>query len=105
MDTAERWRHVEKLFHAALDYDPPARDTFLQQACEGDAELLKEVQSLLDSAEKPVDFVPQAVMEVAKSMSVEGDGMTTAAAKAARYKDPVAPGSELAHYKIVSIIG
>jgi serine/threonine-protein kinase len=105
MDTAERWRHIENLFHAALNYDPAAREEFLQQACAGDPELQKEVQSLLDSAEKPIDFVPQAVMEVAKNMSVEGNGMTTAAAKVARYRDPVAPGSQLAHYTIVSMIG
>ena len=105
MDTAERWRQVEKLFHAALNYDPPARETFLQQACAGDADLLKEVQSLLESAEKPIDFVPQAVIDVAQKMSREGDGLSVAAAQVARYRSPVPPGSQLAHYKIVSMIG
>jgi serine/threonine protein kinase/tetratricopeptide (TPR) repeat protein len=105
MDPTERWRHIEKLFHAALNYDPPARGEFLQQACGGDAELLKEVQSLLDSAEKPIDFVPQAVFEVAQKVSAENTEMSAAAAKVAPYRNPVAPGVELGHYKILSMIG
>ena len=74
MDPTERWRHMEKLFHAALNYDPPARSEFLKQACTDDPELLKEVQSLLDSAEKPLDFVPDAVAQVAQKMSVGKHG-------------------------------
>ena len=106
MDPApERWRHIERLFHAALNYDPPARQEFLHQACAGDAELLKEVQSLLDSAEKPLDFVPGAVAEVAQKMSAEPSAMSAAAAQAAPYRNPVAPGGELGHYKILSMIG
>ncbi len=105
MDPTERWRHIEKLFHAALQYDPPARSEFLRQVCAGDAELLQEVQSLVDSAEKPIDFVPQAVFEVAQKVSAENTEMSAAAAKAAPYKNPVAPGVELGHYKILSMIG
>ena len=82
MDPTERWRHIEKLFHAALQYDPPARSEFLRQVCAGDAELLQEVQSLVDSAEKPIDFVPQAVFEVAQKVSAENTEMSAAAAKA-----------------------
>jgi len=105
VDPTERWRHVEKLFHAALQYDPPAREEFLQRACDGDAELQKEVQSLLDSAEKPIDFVPQAVFEVAQQVSAESSEMSAAAAKVAPYRSPVAPGARLNHYEILSMIG
>jgi len=106
MDTAERWRRIEELFHAALDYDLQAREEFLQQACAGDAELLKEVQSLLDSAEKPLDFVPQAVHEMAQKMSADdGHEMSAAAAQSAPSRTPAVPGTQLAHYTIVSMIG
>lgn len=105
MDPTERWRHIEQLFHAALNCDPPAREGFLQQACAGDAELLKEVQSLLDSAEKPLDFLPNAVAEVAQKVSAENTAMSAAAAKVAAYRNPVAPGADLGHYKILSMIG
>ena len=62
MEPSDQWRRIEELFHSALDLDPEARSAFLQQACGADAELRREVESLLQSAEKPMDFVPQAVM-------------------------------------------
>ncbi len=106
MDSAERWGRIDQLFHAALNYDPPAREEFLQQACGSDAELLKEVQSLLDSAEKPIDFVPQALHEMARKLSADdGQEISDAFAQAAPERTPVAPGTQLAHYTIVSIIG
>lgn len=105
MEPTERWRHIEELFHSALDCEPPAREEFLQKACGGDAELLQEVQSLLDSAEKPLDFVPNAVAEVAQKISAENTTMAAAATQVAPYRNPVAPGVDLGHYKILSMIG
>ena len=93
MDAAERWRHVEELFHAALDLDAERRSAFLEQACGSDLSLRKEVESLLDSADKTIDFLPQAVFEVAKRISVED-----------RPK-PLPPGTQLSHYSIVSMLG
>src|SRR5260370_42443048 len=43
----DRWREVERLYHAALDLDPEVRAAFLAEASGGDEELLNEVQSLL----------------------------------------------------------
>ncbi len=106
MDSAERWGRIDKLFHAALNYDPPAREEFLQQACGSDDELLKEVQSLLDSAEKSIAFVPQALQEMAQKLSAEdGHEVSAVAAPSAPYRTPVAPGTQLAHYTILSMIG
>src|SRR5262249_47352234 len=48
-----RW--IEELYHAALDRPPGERDAFLEQACGGDGDLLREVKSLLgyeDEAER-----------------------------------------------------
>jgi hypothetical protein len=44
-----RWKQVNDLFHAALDHDPAQREAFLASAASGDAELAREVQSLLDA--------------------------------------------------------
>ena len=52
--TPERWQEVERIYQAALDHDPSARSAFLDEACAGDAELRREVESLLD-AHKPDD--------------------------------------------------
>src|SRR4051794_13999351 len=43
-----RWQEIERLYHAALDLDPEDRAAFLDAAAGADAELLQEVQSLLD---------------------------------------------------------
>ncbi len=44
----DRWREVERLYHAALERDPEARTAFLAEASGGDEDLLDEVQSLLE---------------------------------------------------------
>src|SRR5216683_871210 len=44
----DRWREVERLYHAALERDPEVRAAFLAAASGGDEELLDEVQSLLE---------------------------------------------------------
>jgi serine/threonine protein kinase/formylglycine-generating enzyme required for sulfatase activity len=44
----DRWREVERLYHAALERDPEGRAAFLAEASGGDEELLAEVQSLLE---------------------------------------------------------
>src|SRR5579864_2666073 len=43
----ERWRKIEQLYHLALEQEPAQRDRFLAEACQGDAELRGEVESLL----------------------------------------------------------
>jgi len=47
--TADRWRLIEDLFAKALEYPHPERQTFLQHACQGDADLQREIESLLDA--------------------------------------------------------
>src|SRR5881296_3235120 len=43
----ERRRQIEELYHAALERDPGRRAGFLAEACRDDAELRREVDSLL----------------------------------------------------------
>src|SRR5215471_2226792 len=44
----ERWARVERLYHEARSLDGPAREQFLADSSGGDAELLREVESLLE---------------------------------------------------------
>jgi eukaryotic-like serine/threonine-protein kinase len=48
----ERWRQVESLYHSVLEQEKDQRTAFLKQACEGDEELRRELESLL----APNDF-------------------------------------------------
>ena len=44
---SERWRQIEELFHAAVALQPESQQTFINDACGADAELRREVESLL----------------------------------------------------------
>ncbi len=47
---AERWRNIEKLYHAARDLQPSDRETFLEGASDS-TEVPREVVSLLEQSE------------------------------------------------------
>lgn len=51
MITPEFWARVEPILDRTLDLPPEARDAFLQQACGDDAELRREVETLVRSSE------------------------------------------------------
>jgi len=54
----ERWRQIEQLYHSALEQDPTQRAGFLDASCQDDADLRREVASLLaqtQATEAPVD--------------------------------------------------
>ena len=48
--TPDRWKDVERLYHAARAEAPEARPAFLAKTCGGDEALRQEVQSLLAHA-------------------------------------------------------
>jgi serine/threonine protein kinase len=47
--TPERWAQIEELFHRAIECDRNQRDLLLDQACQDDFELRREVEALLSS--------------------------------------------------------
>ena len=47
--TAERWQRINEIFHAALELDPAQRESYTRTQAGSDTEILREVQSLLDS--------------------------------------------------------
>jgi serine/threonine protein kinase len=90
---SERWRQVESLFYQAFELKPEARPEFLDKNCAGDPELRREVESLLASASKSADFLSQPVQEAAQRMM------------ASERHELMAPGRQLGHYKVVSLLG
>ena len=81
------WSKVEELFHAALERPPAEREAFLREACGGDEELWREVQSLL-----------------AEERSAERL-MEEPAAGAATQKVAVNRGTRLGPYEVVDLLG
>jgi serine/threonine protein kinase/TolB-like protein/Tfp pilus assembly protein PilF len=90
--SSERWRRLEGLFYQALELQPEARAHFLEQNC-GDPELRKEVEALLQSADKTTDFLAKPVLDAAQQIMHD------------KRHQSMAPGTQLAHYKIISMLG
>ena len=63
--TPERWTDVERLFHAALERSPLERPAFLDESCASDAELRREVQSLLDESSLEDGFLEGQALDAA----------------------------------------
>jgi serine/threonine protein kinase len=60
----DRWRQIDTLFAAALERPAGERDAFLAAACEGDAELLREVEELLAADEESATFLERPAGEL-----------------------------------------
>ncbi len=72
--TPERWSQVEEIFQAAIERDAADRDIFLTEACGDDAELRREVVTLLDyEIATTITGQPfqQAIRGAARSLNIE----------------------------------
>src|ERR1700684_1382757 len=62
------WEQIENIFQQAADLPPQEQAAFLDHACHDDAELRREVQSLLDSDRKSGEKITRAVEDEAQSL-------------------------------------
>jgi eukaryotic-like serine/threonine-protein kinase len=85
-----RWSSVERLYHAALGRPEGTRAAFLFEACAGDDELRREVESLLAQP---------------ASAALASGGAIEAAAPLVTTPAPAAPGTRLGAYQIVGPLG
>jgi len=68
----ERWLAVEELFQRAADMDTSLRRTFLEDACGGDTGLRREVEALLESEGKTLDWLKAPVHRAARELAFTG---------------------------------
>src|ERR1700736_947001 len=61
----ERWQRIERLYHAALEVEESRRPAFLQNACDGDEALRREVEALLSREKRAEKFMESPALEVA----------------------------------------
>ena len=87
-----RWQQVEKLCQAALELEESQRRAFLEQACAGDQELRREVESLLRFDTQRDRFIEEPALEVAAKIM-------------AHEKPESLIGHQLGSYQIVSLLG
>src|SRR6478752_3775700 len=89
---AERWQRVNDLFHSAAERAPEERAAFLEEACDGDDGLCREVKSLLNSHERTQTFIELPAFEVAPELLLSD-------------RTDALIGELIGHYRIESLIG
>ena len=68
--TPERWKKIDELVQAALELKAEDRPAFLDSECKGDAELRREVESLMAYQENASSFLASpAIKEAAVLMA------------------------------------
>ena len=86
----DRWRQVAGVYEAVLEREPAARGPFLAQACGDDADLRREVESLLAQQHTPV-VVDHEMLAVAAAVLEETSRLD--------------PGAALGPYRVEALLG
>jgi serine/threonine-protein kinase len=60
----QRWQRIEEIYHAALPLATGQRAAYVSRACEGDAALLQQVESLLEADDSSGEFLETAIFDV-----------------------------------------
>src|SRR5579863_2664118 len=87
----ERWKRLDQLFQQAADLYDADRATFLASLTGADAELRDELTVLLASDSETTDFIQAPLREAAGRMAAS--------------QSTLAPGTQIGHYQIVSLVG
>ena len=90
--TPERWRQIEEIYHLALEHEAGQRSAFLKQACDGDEEMLREIESLLAHEEPAEEFM-------------KAPGMAVLAQAVAHDRTGSMIGRRIGPYQILSLLG
>ena len=89
----ERWQQVERLYHSVVAKPSEERSDFLVEACAGDEELLREVESLLAYEDRAETFIESPALDVAARMM------------AGEHSQAVRAGERFNQYRVVSQVG
>lgn len=81
-----RWKRVKKLFEAAVDLGPQERASLLDDECDGDHALRREVASLLAADREAGDFIEQPPFELPRDLFPESADETFAGRQIGAYK-------------------
>jgi len=102
--TPERWQQIENLYHLVLKQAPSQRKAYLEEACAGEAELRREVESLLAERSEAESFIEAPAVEVAaKGMATDSEQPT--AVTPSRWSSHSLIGQTVSHYRILEKLG
>lgn len=88
----DRWQEIDRLFDAALEREPAQRASFIAEACKGDAELRREVESLLAAHERAEKFIETPAFAVAAKAAAGEDAFSVL-------------GRKFGPYRVLSLLG
>jgi serine/threonine protein kinase/Tol biopolymer transport system component len=92
--TPERWKLIGETYHEAIELDGDARRAFLERIGDDDADLRREVESLIKASEDADEFIENpALNDAARLLANRPDGPT--------WKD----GMQIGHYRLKSLLG
>jgi serine/threonine protein kinase len=107
--TASPWSHVAPIVQAALLHDEQARGAYVAEACGHDAELVREVESLLAHASETADFLSTPAVVLARSV-LSDKQLTVLPTTGGSDETPneasrLAPGQRFGPYRIERLLG
>jgi hypothetical protein len=90
----KNWKRIKELYHEALSKPRAERSEFLEAACQGDAELRREVESLLASLEKDGTLLDAPALGVAARMLAKSPSTWAQRPQPGPFHHPDLPGGE-----------
>ena len=97
----ERWREIGRLYHAALEREEGQRSAFLKEACAGDEDLRREVESWLAQEDGDDRFLEAPALEAVARALAQDRGE---AADTASQADPLV-GRRISHFRVLEKLG
>ena len=95
----DRWQHVERIYHAAMQCAPADRGTLLQEFCAEDESLRAEVESLLHYGERSTKLFERPAIEVMAQALAQELLVKESKSSSGRI------GERIAQYRIVGKLG
>src|SRR5438552_5576638 len=95
--TAQQYERLTELFHAVLEIAPDQRAAFLDQVSDGDADLRRELESLLAAHEQRAAYTEKPPDDIAAGMFLAQHDIGAAAS--------LPPNTRIDRYEIRSLLG
>ena len=93
---AERWRRVERIYHAALERQPNERGALIETLCAGDGQLRSEVAQLIEADAHAGTFMDAPAWQTAAIASSGGPSAPSSV---------VLTGRQIANYSVLNLLG
>ena len=88
----EQWQRVNEIYYEALDRSAEERDSFIEDACEGDEELHNTIKALLQSNDEASGFLDRPALDVAAAIAIE-------------FEPESLVGQQIGHYRTTRFLG